>query len=101
MPSQESNCATLGSMLIAMKMEATKESPHTCGDVPSTHLACRECGQVFVIFLDSDFSSLKARIWLEATLNDEHDAGRDQHNDIYSVPECTEGRMSTTDASVQ
>jgi hypothetical protein len=88
-------------MLIAMKMEARQASPHTCEDVPSTHLACRECGQVFVIFLDSDSSSLKARIWLEATLNDEHDAGRDQHNDIYSLPEGIEGRMSTPGAFVQ
>ena len=94
-------CATLGSMLIAMKMKPKQDSTHTCGDVPSTRLACRECGQVFVIFLDSDSSSLKARIWLEARLNDAHDAGRDHHNDIYSLPECTEGRMSTPDASVQ
>ena len=88
-------------MLIAMKMQAAQASPHTCGDVSSTHLACRECGQVFVIFLDSDSSSLKARIWLEATLNDEHDAGRDQHNDTYSLTECIEGRISTPDAPVQ
>jgi hypothetical protein len=36
-------------------------------DVPSTDLASRESGQVFVMFLDSDSASLKARIWLEAT----------------------------------
>ncbi len=85
-------------MLIAMKMRATL-SPH--GDVPSTRLACRECGQVFVIFLDSDSSSLKARIWLGAKLNDEHDAGRDQHNDVYSLPEFEDGSIDTPDESVQ
>jgi hypothetical protein len=42
-------------------------------------------------FLDTDSSSLKARIWPEAKLNDEHDGERDQHRDVYTMPECREG----------
>ena len=88
-------------MLIAMKKESAEGGSHAFGDVPSTLLACRECGQVFVIFLNSDSASLRSRIWLETKLNDDHDAGRDQHNDIYSLPECTEGKMSTPKKPVQ
>jgi hypothetical protein len=88
-------------MLIAMKKESAEGGSHAFGDVPSTRLACRESGQVFVIFLDSDSASLKARIWLEAKLNDDHDAGRDQHNDVYSLPECTDGRMSAPAGPIQ
>lgn len=52
-------------------------------------------------FVDSDSSSLEARMWLEVRLNDEHAALRDQHNDVYSLPECTEARMSAPDAPIQ
>jgi hypothetical protein len=88
-------------MLIAMKMQVGQASSHTCGDVPSSRFACRECGEVFVTFVDSDSSSLEARMWLEVRLNDEHAALRDQHNDVYSLPECTEARMSAPDAPIQ
>ncbi len=88
-------------MLIAMKMRATQDSPRACGDVPSTLFACRECGQVFVIFLDSDSSSLKAQLCLEARLNDEHGSGRDQHDDIYSLPEYREESIDTPEDRVQ
>ena len=82
-------------MLVKTKREAAQSNPSTHADVPTTLFACRECGQVFVIFLDSDSSSLKARMWLEARLNDEHDAGRDQHDDVYSLPECREQSIDT------
>ena len=82
-------------MPIAIKMQAGGDSPCVVDAVPLTLFACRECGQVFVIFLDSDSSSLKARMWLEARLNDEHDAGRDQHDDVYSLPECREQSIDT------
>jgi len=88
-------------MLIAMNEQAAHGSPQLCAHVPSTQFACRECGQVFVIFLDSDSSSLKARMWLEARLNDEHDAGRDRHNDVYSLPECREESIDTPEDRVQ